>query len=466
MLPQVLELLEVPVPETYQLHPDERHAAVIVTNGEVEEESLLEFEKIGLRTQKGSCSADRLMVWGRGELLSRFRNKVSDVWSTDIEGMRLVLETFASDGQSLIDTEALSNLLVHSIGVPTLAMRSPEKDSRISSALLLGEIIKAPWYASENHYVLFQISTMLAIFCLRYADDVSRLAVIRAYDGVIVDHCRDLIQEAQERSFEAEFTWAQFSPLDEIDIMKERLRLVADVCATLVLSGAELSEADKAFVITTLGKSVPPGSIWGEGAIPSLIVRYWALRRLDPTVMPDQLLRGALIALVRAARHGEPAPPSPYYNFEECLYLYSGGQLGTESDIADDSSKNRSWFSFTLMQMLAKRNWKQTCRNAWQAFSKLLHERVDLPLDAFFDARLVKAGRAVTTPLYSDTWHNLVKSAVENDNPGFPHAFADRAWLIASYVALVPYRAWQPVMMWLDTQLSCTWYNREHLPEL
>jgi len=466
MLPQVLELLEVPVPETYMLSPNERHTAVIVTNGEVEEESLLEFEKIGQRTNQPISSADKLEVWGRGNLLARFRSKINNVWPTDIDGIRLVLEYHAKNGQSLVDVKDFSELLRLSVGVPSNETNSPEKNAKVASALLLGEIIKSPWYEAENHYALFQISILISIFCLRYCDSSIRLGVVKSYDNVITGHCLDLISEAQKKEFDAERSWAERSPLEEVDIMKERLRLVADVCATIVLSRCSIDREQSEFITKTLRNSIPSGSVWGEGAIPSLIVRYWAFRNTDATMMPDQLLRGAMYALVNATRGVPPNPPSPYYSFEECLYLYSGGQIGKASDINEDSSRNRSWFSTTILYLLAKRNWKQTCKNVWRTYSKILHVRMDMSVEHFYDAKLVRDGREITTPIYASDWNDLVLEAINNDDPGFPDGFEDRSWIIASYIALVPYRAWVPVVLWLDKNISKTWYDRQNPPRV
>jgi hypothetical protein len=464
MLPQITELLDVPVPAIYRRTAGEKHIAVVATNGEIDEEARVLFESIASRTANPLCPATELCLWARGDLLRRFGDKLLQVWPTTLTGMRRVLELYTSDGTALVDPQRLSEILKASVGRPTSTMKSPEKTSKISAALLLGEIIKAPWYSTENHYVLYQISVLISVYCLRYADTGTRRELVRAYDAVILEHAAALLKEGKERNFDPQWTWAQASPMDEIDIMRERLRLVADCAAALVLSDAPEIEYSRDYARELISSSYGPNSIWGQGAIPAAIGRYWAFRRLDATARPDGALMALLKALTFAARRNPEGVPAPYYSFEECLFVHSSGLLGIESDVADDGAKGRAWFALPLMYMLAKRNWKQTCKNLWAGFSKLLHETTKLPHVDFFDASLSDDARVQTIQLYSGEWANLVSEAVSIGAKAFPEEITDRAWLLSAYVAIVPYRASTSVLMWLDAQLSRTWYSEAHLP--
>ena len=171
MLPQIIELIDVPVSSIYRRGANERHISVVATNGEIDEEAALLFERAGQRTENPLSPSSGLMLWARGDLLARFRNKLMQVWPTSIEGIRRILEMYAEDGTGSVDPKALSVVLDSSIGRPSDSMKSPEKTAKLTSALLLAEIIKNPWYQADNHYVLFQISVLLSVYCLRYADN-------------------------------------------------------------------------------------------------------------------------------------------------------------------------------------------------------------------------------------------------------------------------------------------------------
>lgn len=51
-------------------------------------------------------------------------------------------------------------------------------------------------------------------------------------------------------------------------------------------------------------------------------------------------------------------------------------------------------------------------------------------------------------------WTELVSESADLSEGAFLEPHKDLAWLIAAYVAIVPYRAWTGVLMWLDHQLA------------
>jgi hypothetical protein len=97
-------------------------------------------------------------------------------------------------------------------------------------------------------------------------------------------------------------------------------------------------------------------------------------------------------------------------------------------------------------------------------FSQLVHIEPDLPSPVFFDSLHARDGQMRNYTFLGKDWIELVKEAVDDSEGAFLEPFATLAWLIAAYVAIVPYRAWTGVLMWLDSQLNRTWYRRDHLP--
>jgi hypothetical protein len=108
MLPQITELLDVPVPTIYRRTADEKHIAVVATNGEIDEEARVLFESIASRTTNPLCPATELRLWARGDLLRRFGDKLLQVWPTTLTGMRRVFELYTADGTALVDPQRLS----------------------------------------------------------------------------------------------------------------------------------------------------------------------------------------------------------------------------------------------------------------------------------------------------------------------------------------------------------------------
>lgn len=114
--------------------------------------------------------------------------------------------------------------------------------------------------------------------------------------------------------------------------------------------------------------------------------------------------------------------------------------------------------------MLAKRNYKKTCKFCWPSFCQIEHEEPTLPSDAFFDSLLSHQGEMRAYTFHRKEWTDLVGEAVDDSEGAFLERFAGLPWLLAAYVAIVPYRGWTGVLMWLDSKLNTAWYSRDHLP--
>ena len=152
LLAQVDELIILPAPEHFLKFANERHVAVFVTNGEVDEEAALLFEQASKKTASMICPASSLVIWRRGDLLSLFLKHAKDVWPTSFEGTRLMLEIFSGDGREIPSSFDLST--VFSSCVPyNEDVSAPGRDAALSSLLLLSEILKSRWYATEDHIV-------------------------------------------------------------------------------------------------------------------------------------------------------------------------------------------------------------------------------------------------------------------------------------------------------------------------
>jgi hypothetical protein len=157
---------------------------------------------------------------------------------------------------------------------------------------------------------------------------------------------------------------------------------------------------------------------------------------------------------------------SPYYGFADCWAYSKQLRFFADDSIFSDSFKRRIWFARAILFMLAKRNYKQTCKSLWPTFSLVVHEEPSLPSVAFFDSLPSRSGEMRTYTFHRKEWTDLVGEAVDDSEGAFLERYAALAWLFAAYVAIVPYRAWTGVLMWLDSKLNVTWYSRDHLPPL
>lgn len=466
MLPQVIELIDIGVPRAYQRAPNEKHIAVVVTNGEIDEEAHLLFDQASRRCEAPLAVCSRLELWARGTLLGRISAKVGEIWPTSLAGTRAILDVNRANGRALPDHNLIASALHEAVGWPSPRSSASEKTAKLTSALLLSEIMKAPWYEAENHFALYQITIQVSVFVLPYVDAKHRSALLKQYIVVALDHCRSLLAEARVRGYDPKMIWGERNILAEIDIMGERARFLGEAAAALILGEPDEHSYDRDFARKLVEGSFGPGSLWGHAMIPSAIYRFWSFKRVDATMAPDRILVTILTGLVelQGRRPNQAmALASPYYGFEEVIYQLSAGSVGQESDVGEDSTQGRTWFAMALLTMLAKRNWKQTCKGLWRRFSRLMHEEWNLPTECFFSCILSKTGSVSSIQIYDSTWSKFIADGIALDQPEFLNGKEVWAWLIAAYLSFTPHRAWTPVLLWLDANLEQTWYSRQYL---
>lgn len=456
-------LLTAPGPE-FQHDATERHVAVFVTNGEMDEEARLLFERAANVCNQPGAMASSYKLWTRGDLLKMLTSAMR-VWPTTIDGTRLILNSLAGDGREPPDPEDISHIM--SIIMPPADASSPARTSALTSMLVVAEIIKARWYETQNHQALHAITVLTAIAALPLTDNRQRKAILESYAPLAIEHCIDLIEEAKDHGFSAGRMWGERDPLAEIDVMWERRRLVADCAAVALLGGGVMAAEVRSLAADLVVQVNRKVMLWGQWQIPSHIVAFWARRHVDAMIDREFHLASLLEFVQRAnASSNDACPlPQPYYPWPDVWALQRDLPYMTESSIFDDAASGHLNFGRAMMFMLAKRNMKRRCKELWAGFTSVLHEEHELPDECFFSAKHSDEGRMRQIQLREGNWADLVNEGIDAaDNAAFLNDHGSFAWLIAAYVSLVPYRAWTRVLMWLDTQLERTWYNSSIRP--
>lgn len=461
LVPQIEELNKVPLPRNFR-KVRERHHAVLVTNGEIDEEAqtllALMAEDVGETT-----AAISFKWWGRGELITRFLSTAGQVWPTSPKGTRTLLNLMAADGKDLPDLKAFTEVLVETAPVETGKASATLLNSRVSSTLLISEIAKAQWYEEDNHHALYQLTIIATMYVSRFVrGNKGRKALVRDYARLAETHAQDLLREAQNTFFEPSTTWTGGDPLSEIDIMWHRRNLVAECAAYLLMSKPDQDgDYDSAYARAMVSASLAEPKLWGEGAIPSLIMRYWSVYKWGG-ISAEFGLAAILQQLISVSRgHVQNTLPlaGPYYDFTSCWARSQGAFWLADPGILEDSFDERMWMARTILLMLAKRNMKVTCKQLWPDFSHILHEAISMAPGDFRDCLLSVEGELISRTYYALTWQELLQEVRELE-AGCDHLsdFEEAPWIVAAYVSIVPYRAWEPVMLWLDRRLCSTWH--------
>lgn len=185
----------------------------------------------------------------------------------------------------------------------------------MSGMLVISEIIKQRWYEKENHQALHAVTVLACIAALPIADTRERLEMIEGYAPLALEHCADLLREAEAKNFEPDRSWAEQDMLGEIDVMWERRRLVADCAAIVMLGKRDLSVELRSYAIDLITSVTHQVMLWRQAQIPSLVVAFWARSLVDAGIGKEFDLAATLRA-VEDANGGDDERtmlPGPYY---------------------------------------------------------------------------------------------------------------------------------------------------------
>lgn len=465
LLPQIRELVIVPLGETYYATKKEKCCAVLVTNGVVDEEAEREVDLV--RGLLPGTRTSSLEIWSRGHLLDLFTRHAKRVWPTTLLGVRSILELHSANGEGRPNTVLVAQICADSIESAISSKSKAAKVAAINQLAVLVEIMKGPWRAKDNHWGSYLIGVIGYAFALQIARvSPSTIKAFSTLMSSVWGDARALVRECMEKKYEPDKVWFQRDPFSEYSMMYQRRHEIADVCAALLLSKTELSKEEKAFAVNVIEKNWENLDIWGEAQIPGLAVQYMALSSHQGGDWIDYRLGGIVSSIASRQNDKDKSShlPSPYYGFEDVFFHSNGVRYVSGAGLARDSFRNRSSTCWSLVLLLAKRNRKRTCRLLWPSVSKLVHESLDEMGAAFFSPVLSRTGHLQARTLYAMGWKELVSEAC---NPTGATEIADLSeWaaLIAAYIVVAPHRASPGVILTLDGWLSKTWYSQGHLP--
>ncbi len=403
LLVQFQELVRLPPSPEFLRDRNEKHVAVFVTNGEIDEEARLLFERAGNACGQPGVAASNYELWSRGKLLA-MATPAMRVWPASIEATRLILNLLAGDGFEPPAPADISIIMASLL--PAEGASSPAKTSALSGMLVISEIIKQRWYEKDNHQALHAVTVLACIAALPLADNTDRLMMIKGYAQLALEHCADLLAEAKAKNFEPDRSWAERDMLGEIDVMWERRRLVADCAAIAILGGGVASADLRSYAVNLVTRVTHQVMLWGQAQIPSLLVAFWARSLVDAGIGKELDLAAILRAIESADDDNDEHTmlPGPYYSWPDVWAFNQNKPHLTDSPIFDDTAHGYLHFARAIMGILAKRNLKRTCRQLWADHTRVIHEEPDIPDRVFFSAVLTDEGSMRDIQLRTGIW--------------------------------------------------------------
>lgn len=441
--PQLVQLMTQAV--VFPGFPDPPYNAYLVTNGYIDEEVQRALDDLNRMPYPS-----KIRPITRGDLQAWSNELGTSLWPSELSDSRLLLEVFLSDTHELLPLKRLSQLisktLVLSNSQATLSSNA-EYYRRITSAALLTGIATSAFAEAENHFAVMSAWTLFAVSIIAaserhgYRIDGPARQTLILVEAAIGDALSQLCAEVTGRGHLVEG-----GALSDPEVYGWRYVTVLGLLSCLALYNETakcLSETREAELAEWLAQRHQGLDLWGEGAIASLVPWLIWLRKNDSTMRADHEIAGLVKAVVsRNQFKSAYALPNPYYGIEEVvrsrLMLHKFGDARIDEQ---ETFAGNSHVAEALLHLLVRTNLKQTCKSIWPDFTRLSH-RECLPDNAWEYCTLEIQTGSDTTKLYPLTykWDSLREDAIKVRVAAIPEELCRRAWLMALWWQIAPYR--------------------------
>lgn len=434
---QVERLVELPIahPSVPQGVP---HRAFLVTNGELDEPVRLEI--VGRNRLWAERGYPELEVTVKRDLLLRFQSLQTDFWPVEPREVNTLLQLFLAHGAACLDKAKVASFLRATLPMDTEAVSKAECRRAIASAAVFASYALHPYQLKENHVAEIEGWVIYAAYLLGLAErheleeqywqgslDIAEFAIFQAL--------LNLCEELRGRSHLIEGSGPADPPF-----YRPRVTWLCGLLAAFGLwrlSRGEHGEIDdflKEFVVTYEDKLL----LWGEGALPQFLATIWYLRHALGTWEPD----GMLASLISAVTQASVAPggigiPDPYHGVEEV----GVNNLGLNGNRWHESFAGRSYGLETLVQLFARRNWRQRMRWLWPDVSRLGYcTFVPRKLWQFYLWRSEEGELNTRQPNRTQSWSELRQISEHVAENSIPRLLRERPWILMLFLIVYPHR--------------------------
>jgi hypothetical protein len=448
--------------------PRRRHRAVLVTNGQVEEEVQRAIQDFNRAHRRRGVGARRLELIQRGDLLDDAVELGAKLWPSELADVNVLLELLVEDGRSRLPCAKMHRLLSKLLLLDEEEGRRAGGDAvarRITSAALLTAVATQTFALEANHVATVWAWVMFCGYAIgmcerhnrsfaRYGAAAVRLGVeaIRGALGALVDEVAERDELIEGDRF-----------VDSV-VYRGRYTLLAGLLGLFWLwceADGWPAEEQKSKTETFLRPGNLPLFLWGEGAIPQLLAYHWAVRKLDASITPDRVLSTLLAHIARADSDGAmPGLASPYFDLEDVTRHVLAPLLGHEQDpLGKESAGPSSYYAEGVLHLLVRTGLKQTCKSLWPELTKV--EWIEFKPATRWQYCLwrTKDGRYIQRPReLTKRWDDLVREARVVACSTVPKPLLALPHLLLLWLMLFPHRANADVIRFLGWKLNDTWF--------
>ncbi len=430
--------------------------AFLVTNRGLDEEVIRQIDDMNRKWQDDGQPQYKLEVLVRGDLLKSAIDLGKNLWPSELglNDTKTLLELFLANGKGPLPKEKLSELLLAVLPIEATVKPTRQECKRsMFSAALLTAISIFEFSRNDNHTALLDAWGLYASYVLSLAEkwNIHKKDWSPCYalaKMVLKNTLDSLLEELQKREH-----LIQGDVIHDKHFRGVRInRLLAAISLQVLWDKSSHEEVSQiAFARNFCQKYIGEIDLWGEGAIPSLLLFYWFWRKVDPKA--DAILfRIANTICKRNHPNAEmkEALPCPYWSESEALEA----RFLTRDKI-DDDFRRQSYGLEGVVQLIAKRMWKVSLRQIWPDVTRILCCHVSV--DSFWEWYLWRRTTGVHCAQYfahTKQWDELLAESNECEGLSVPNLVKEDPLMMALILCILPHRIDPSAVRWLDATME------------
>lgn len=453
---QIIQLLSQPLvfPGIPQ---DVAHRSYLVTNGYFDEEVHRAVDDLN----RGPYLS-KLSLLGRGQLFNWAKELGINLWPSEINNIRELLEVFLIDGHGLLPLNRLASMFeeIFALRLSDTPLKAVQLERATSSAALLTGIATHHFAREDNHYAIASAWCFFLVSAIA-SYQRSNLEMTKKSKGslllaeqTVMDSLVALWNEMQDRK-----DLIEGNALAEPEVYRWRYTLLCGLMSVLWFFPA-ITPDDKErqnAIAKWLNLNHESLLLWGEAAVPCFLALQLFLRCSESTFeRPNRELIGLFETVVASNQPGNNnALSDPYYDFEDVGRAIYGLKASDESlALKEETFAGATYSAELLLHLMARYNLKQQCQWYWPYFNRLCHKRF-IPAQAWEYGLLRCADGIEETRQYPPeyTWEKLCDEASIEICKYLPEYLSAKPHLLMLWVIMAPHRLTSDIGRVVDAKL-------------
>jgi hypothetical protein len=433
------------------LTKNKNHKSFLVTNGTVADPVLRAIHSANGAWAK--VKAGPLTLIAGNELLTRFVKAHGRFLPRETKDFTKFLELIVNSGTAQFDKRRFASFLESILyGDLKVGVSARDVQRAICSTVLLTTYIIQGCQNASNHWGVFEAWTVMAAYIGSVA---SKHGIAPKWWSPSIELCilggmralDDLGSECATNT--SKFT--QGNPFTDGHFYNSRITLLSGLLGAASISHRLKREAweHEDFVQRFLVEYLPKVRLWGESAVPYLVLAALTVERRGHHVTAEGLILQLVKAIAETNGTRGKGLPNPYYEAEEALRI----QYGLD-DLNPEVFSGHSYTIEPLIQFLARRLIRRQLAVLWEKITRLHFAKFQPEKEWEYLRWRSDGGSLITTfPKSPQSWKALVQDA-ERSPTSIPAIFERFPELAVHFALVFPHRFTSDLLKIIEAGIS------------